>query len=961
MRFIFTRALCAALAVCLGTAVPGAQSVGVGTIQGKLSDESGATLPGVTVTIASPALQLRQITDVTRPDGSYRFVDIPIGTYRVQYELSGFQSVVRDEVRLNAGFVARLDIVLKVGTVAETIIVSGQTPVIDVSTTAGINIFTKETLETAPTTRAWAEVLSMAPGFRPASLDIGGDQLSNQRTGIRNYGTSDQITPQIDGINTRQSTNTAGFFYDYSSLEEAQIKAVGNEAEVALPGGAWNAIVKSGGNDFHGRYFGAFENRSLQSDNLDDALRANGVTTSTAMRTFRDFSGDLGGRIVRDKVWFYGALHDQRNEKNLIGFSLNPGPDGIYHTADDPPAYDRTIVWNGTAKGTYQAKKTLKLVGFYTYNEKVSPNGQEASRFTPFLSTYNYLFPTRASKIEMTSTPSNKVLFTAMFGRQWYDANRYPQDGENVKGNPQGTDRETGFNFGPQPTQLRPRSRWQSSGELSMFPESFLGGHHSFKAGYQFYWENVGTAWLNMNSGDYLLTFDRVNGLAHQPAEITTYNNPIISPVNKEVQYAAFVQDRWTVDRLTVNLGLRFDRYHAYVGEQVKEQGVFGTSGTFPTVDVLTWAAPAPRAGVAWDLGGNGRNVVKATYGWFNHVMSEDFAQNYNQNARISTRYRWHDLNRNNDYDPGEVDLGTNGLDFISVSGASNNILNPDLEEPRTHEMSLGYERELMANFSAKVLYVYKRQNGLYRSINVLRPYGAYSVPLTRRDPGPDGVLGNADDGGRVTIYDYTAAYAGSTFVGNKFLNAPTDRADSYQTMEFSINKRMSHKWDVNLTYSKTFNHRWLSAVPDNPNLDRFPLDETSDWYFKGVGSYHMPWGIYTSAYVQTVSGAKQQRTYVFRAVDPDGGPRLVQLATVTLAMEPFGATRLPTLTSINYRASKRLAIGRGRTIELVADLFNALNANTVTSQSIVSGPTYGAISAIVPPRIVRLGTTFSF
>src|SRR5262249_23955072 len=152
---------------------------GVGTIQGKLTDESGATLPGVTDTISSPALQLPQITAVTGGDGLYRFVDIPIGTYRIQYELSGFQSVFRDEIRLNSGFVARIDITLKVGAVAETITVSGQTPVIDVSTTAGMNIFTKEVLETAPTTRAWAEVLSMAPGFRPASLDIGGDQLSN--------------------------------------------------------------------------------------------------------------------------------------------------------------------------------------------------------------------------------------------------------------------------------------------------------------------------------------------------------------------------------------------------------------------------------------------------------------------------------------------------------------------------------------------------------------------------------------------------------------------------------------------------------------------------------------------------------------------------------------------------------------------------------------------------------------
>src|SRR5205814_10559022 len=145
------------------------------------------------------------------------------------------------------------------------------------------------------------------------------------------------------------------------------------------------------------------------------------------------------------------------------------------------------------------------------------------------------------------------------------------------------------------------------------------------------------------------------------------------------------------------------------------------------------------------------------------------------------------------------------GSDFISVTGASNNSMNPDLVQPRTHEASLGFERELMANFGAKFLYVYKRQNNLYKAVNVLRPYSAYSIPLTRRDPGPDGVLGNADDGGKVTIYDYSAAFAGSAFVGNKFLNAPSDRPDDYNTVEFSLNKRMSHRWDMNVTYSKTF------------------------------------------------------------------------------------------------------------------------------------------------------------
>src|SRR5207302_624007 len=142
-----------------------------------------------------------------------------------------------------------------------------------------------------------------------------------------------------------------------------------------------------------------------------------------------------------------------------------------------------------------------------------------------------------------------------------------------------------------------------------------------------------------------------------------------------------------------------------------------------------------------------------------------------NQNTLVTTRYRWLDPDRNGDYTPGEVNLDVNGPDFISVTGASNNLLNRDLKQPITHEISSSLERELSAGFSAKALYVYKRQNQLYNAINVLRPSSAYNIPITRRDPGPDGVLGNADDGGRVTFYDYDAAFRGAAFTGSKFLN----------------------------------------------------------------------------------------------------------------------------------------------------------------------------------------------
>ena len=957
MRAGLKLALIAVIASAIGHGVAAAQVVGTATIQGRVTDESGAAMPGVTVTISSPALQLPQVTEATGADGRYRFSDVPIGVYRVQYELAGFQGIDREDVRLNAGFVARLDVVLKVGALEERITVSGQNPVIDTSTTVGIVNFTKEMLSTVPNTRSMWQVLAMTPGVRPAGTpDVGGSQLGVQQ-GYKNYGTSGQVTPQLEGINTRQSDGSAGFFYDYAALEEAQVKAVGNEAEVALPGTNWIAIVKSGGNAFHGQYFGSGQTSKVQSDNIDDELRAAGVTGGNALRHVTDLGADLGGRIIRDKLWFYGALRDQRRSNEGIGYSKAPGADGQYGTADDVAGYQDMILTNQTLKGTYQMGQRHKLIGFYQRNLKDEPQST-ASRFVPFEATYNYDFPTQAAKVEWQGALNDSLVVSVLAGRQWYDANRFPQDGTNVAGNPRRLNRETGIFTGPNPIQLRPRSRWQTTGTVNYFPKDFLGGKHSFKLGYQIFLESVGTAWPNMVAGDYMLIYDRVSGVSNRPAEIEVYNNPILSPVNKETQYAVYLQDKWEIGRrLTFNLGVRWDRYHAFVDEQVKEQGRFGGSGTFPYVDVLKWTAPAPRIAAAYDLSGDGKTVAKATYGLFTHVMTEDFAQSFNGNARATSRYRWTDPNGNNDYDDGEVNLSSTSPAFISATGATNSIMNTELAQPVTHEVSLSTERELIANFSAKVLYVYKRQNNIYQAYNILRPTEAWSLPVTRIDPGRDGLTGTGDDAGPVTFYDFRPEYRGSAFVGNQFNSVPENRYDDYHTIELTLNKRMSSKWSMLTSYSATRNHRWLRGgsgqVLNSPNDLFFPTDETWDWQFKLIGTYELPWNVYTSAFFQHLAGDPLQRTNVFRSVP--------NATTVTLRLEPFGTRREPNLNVLNLRASKRFTIRGSRRIELDFDLFNALNTNSPTTIDAVSGPTFGAISAIVPPRIARLGLTFAF
>jgi hypothetical protein len=244
-------------------------------------------------------------------------------------------------------------------------------------------------------------------------------------------------------------------------------------------------------------------------------------------------------------------------------------------------------------------------------------------------------------------------------------------------------------------------------------------------------------------------------------------------------------------------------------------------------------------------------------------------------------------------------------------------------------------------------------------SINTLRPYSAWNVPITRRDPGPDGVLGTPDDGGSVTLYDYSAAYKGAGFVNAQTVNATN--ADRFHSIEFTLTKRFSSRWTGQVSYFTVKNHRWLSSVFNSPNDQFFPLDETWSWAGNITGSYRMPGDISISGFLQSKSGVTGQRTYIFRQVDPDRGPSIAQNGNTTLRLEPFGAQKLSAQNILNLRASKDFALGGARRFEVNVDVFNVLNAATPTGASFQAGPTFGYVTGVIPARIARLGVRFRF
>ena len=947
-----------------------AQSVASGTIEGTVKDESNSVLPGVTVTLSSPQLQVGQLVQVSDSTGNYRFVDLPAGTYRLRAELTGFSTAVRDDLRLTVGFNARVDLTLKLGAVEEAITVSGQSPVVDVTSTAASVAFTKEVLDSIPRGRDMQNIFAMAPGVTQAIADVGGSTMA-QRQNLSSYGVLSQPKLQVEGMNVTMGAdqNTAIYFND-STLEEVQIKTSGNDAEVSVPGISMVAIMKSGGNTFHGTYQASAESPKLQADNLDSALRAQGLTATSPLKTFYDVSGDLGGRIVRDKLWFYGAYGRQAKKEGLVGFASGPGADGKYLTADDPLADFETSLEQYSLKLSYQLSKNNRLVYAWQRGTKAQPQNN-ADRFTPLESTRDYKNPTAVQKIELQSMISPRVLVNAVGGYSGYVTDYDAARSYARADAPPRQDLATTLNTGSAPLhQNKTRDRYQTEDSITFFPDRSFAGKHELKTGISIYLDQSSDGYSNNLACDCILYTDTIGGVPGTPSQIRVYNTPVV-PADHDNTYSWYIKDSWRpASRLTVNLGLRWERQHSFLPAQsyggARDWPSVFPAGSFPQIEVQKLTRAVPRTGLAWDVGG--KSVVKATFGLYNYILGDTYADAFNRNATANAIFNWHDLNGDKLYQPGEVNLDLNGPDFKSITAASNQILNPNLKSPNYWETTASFERELAANVGLRLMYVHKLVSGAINNtlpnnstvtINTLRPYSAWSVPITRRDPGPDGILGNADDAGTVRLYDYAAVFRGAAFVNTQIVNATN--ADRYDSIEGTLIKRFSSRWTGQVSYFTVKNHRWLASVFASPNDQFFPIDETWSWAGNVTGTYRFPGDVSVSGFLQSRNGVTGQRTYIFRQVDPDGGPAIAQSGNTTIRVEPYGTRRLAAQNILNLRAGKDFTLGGARRIGIDFDVFNVLNAATPTAANFQSGPSFGYVTNVIPARIARLGVRFRF
>ena len=955
------------------------------SIIGQVRDESGAIMPGVTVTATSPALQTGSQSSVSDERGEYRITPLPIGTYSVVYELSGFQTHRNDNIRLTVGFTARLDVVMKVGSLQESVTVSGQSPVVDVSSTNAATQFTQEMLETLPTSRnGLTSLLAQAPGAR-SQWDVGGSAATEQPI-FRVFGQGGEPWPQVEGVvGGTMGTNGAGNYTDYSAVEEASVSTLGNDAEMPTRGIQIQAIVKSGGNQFRGGGFYDRSPSSLQSDNLDPALveSTGGAANSGRPIIERYDSGvDLGGRIVQDKLWFYVAgrkRHDLQEEFSGVK-TYSPAPGIPAPQVGDAAVNDQSLSAN-TVKMSYQMSKANRLVGFHQYNMKWDVS--EGGALRGWESVSNKATFTRTTKLEFQSVPTSSIVISAQTGfwsyRVPYYGNTKGPYATDLKPGPSWTDSFTSYTGGAFTSNGRQSDEhsYQQKGSISWYKPNVLLGNHELKSGFE-YIDNVNAtrygdpgegdaSELNRNLTTYQLVFN--NGAADQ---IRTYNSPT-APHDVMHYLGIYVKDQWTIARrLTLNLGVRYAHNPGFVPAGCREAVQFAPATCWDQIDFNTWNPVMPRLHGALDVFGNGKSVVKAGWGRFYHLRYPGEVTQVDPNSRTTITYRWRDLNGNRDYDAGEVNLDPNGTDFISQSGGTNTVVNPDEVEPYQDELSASYEQEIAPGFGVRLTGIHSVAVNPYRRVNLLRPSSAYTVAITRPDPGIDGVAGNADDPGRnYTYYEYPTSLRGRAF--ERFtLSNDFDARPEFNSFEIAASRRLARGWQMSASFSATHRHipyingldpseqgSSVQLADVDPNSEFNGADNTWEKTGKLAGSYQFPYGFLAAANYEFRSGEPWARQVQFR-----GG---TTIPTQVLRVEEIGARRLPNRHLTNLRVQKSIRFPHNMRVDLRANIFNLWNANTVMQLTKRSGPSFlvptpdSTFPAIMEPRIVALNVAFSF
>jgi hypothetical protein len=977
-----------------------------GAIAGVVRDTSGSVLPGVTVEASSPALIERVRTVVTDGEGQYKILNLRPGLFAVNFALSGFRTVRREGIELSAGGTANVSVDMQVGALEETILVSGQAPLVDVQNTTQHRVISQDVMKVLPAGGSVFGFAALIPGMNLQAVtsnsprDIGG-MASGSTMAVSIHGSRlPDAANLFDGLRTNNllagggGTNSSWNANAYMA-QEVVVDVAGHTAEALVSGPRVNAIPREGGNTFRGTIVGNFSSKNLQATNISPDLVARGVGVLPSMDKLAEVSAVLGGPIVRDKLWFFGGVRRSQANNFIPGTYYAKDPLAFTYTPDlnRPAIYENGSSWEDL-RLTWQASPRNKF-GFYGDNQtRLQPHQFLAATFTPEASARLNYPPSYVFQTTYNSPVTNRLLIEAgtSYGGSAYNQQRQPDQPADLLGI----------------TELSTNLRYRSyvvfgppSGRQRVFflnfntraKISYVTGSHALQVGMQ--------SMHGYNHGFYATDGSDIQAyfLNGVPAQVQVSTTPFEDRNTLNYDLGLFAQDQWTVKRLTLNLGIRFNFLKSSVPEQHLPAVKYVGPRDFAAIDnVPNWKDYSPRLGATYDPFGNGKTALKVHLGKYVESAGIGLPQKNNPlfSTINSTTRSWND--RNGDFIPNEDELGPpanpNFGKLNPVATYDPDYLQGWGKRGYSWEVLTGVTREITPGLSVSADYVRHWYGNMLTDINTAvgpSDFSPFCVPVPV-DPRLPGGGGNQLCG----FYDINpnkfGAFRQVTTLAKNYGNV----TDVYNGVDLTINMRLQHGiilqggtstghevWDncdivgkvnqqggtIGLSYGVAGSNPSGLASPSNLFCHVAPEFQTQ---FKLLGTVPLPKGVTVSATFQSIPGDLRAQGRVVDGVlatwavpnaliAPSLGRPLsggAQFATVQL-IQP-GSIYGDRVNQFDIRSAKTFRVGRAR-IQALVDVYNVFNSNAVLQQNDAYGPAWQKPITIMPGRFVKFGTTIDF
>jgi hypothetical protein len=963
--------------------------VSAGAIAGTVRDASGGVIPGVTVEASSPALIEKVRNTVTDNEGQYRIVDLRPGIYTVTFSLPGFTTVRREGIELTTEFTATVNAEMRVGSIEETITVSGATPVVDVQNVTQRQILTRDVIEALPTAKGFMNFAALVPGMVLAGSshtlqDVGG--ASGQgfvRVGIHGGLPTDQQLYE-DGYSINNLSTDGGSTNGVpieAGVQEYILETSGRTAETETGGVRINTVPREGGNTLSGTGYFNFSHPSLQADNYSEELKTRGLRDPNKLKELWGSSGGVGGPIKRNKAWFFVAAQRTVTDNYLAGLYINKAYEQDPRSWFYEPDLTRQALWDQAmwavnGRATWQISERQRVHLFKEYNYLCNCHFTGTSTLTTNEAATNATFKNHKTQLTWTMPVTNRLLLQAGYGE--YFVNPWFLDAQPevvaLRYDPnvplQKTEQSSGITYGASNS-----SKLYSRIQNIRASVSYVTGTHNYKVGIDM---RLGSArreiWTPGNA-----TYRLNNRIPNQVTYIAgdRYTTTFIRP-----NAGFFAQDQWTTRNLTLNLGLRFDWYRSRYPDQSlpKDTGYRAQDYNFPGGGAINWKDLNPRLGAAYDAFGNGKTALKWNIGRYNRQQASQLTDSLNPvNAGFANSTRtWTDSNGDfkvqgdplNPAANGELGRGSN--QFFGTPVISTRI-DPEYAEgwhvrEYNWEMSAGVQHEILRSIAISATY-FRRWFGNFQLTDNLAfapsDYDTYCVtaPADPRLP--------ASGGQRICgLYDIRPDKLGqlnnvirtSSFYGNQIRQ--------WQGFDILVNARPASGFLLQggLSSGRTLldNCDVVTKV-DDPSTYLCRTVEPMIESFKMLGSYTLPWDVQIAATLQNnpPPGIIATTTFSNARIAPSLGRNLAagSNANVSINTVAPGTVYGDRMTQIDLRLGKTFTSG-SRKVYATFDIYNVLNGNNVLSQNNTYGTTgasWQVPTSIVPARLFKFEVRYTF